>query len=98
MLNSDKILFAGEKTVRAVNEAIIDVSIDQLIREDLTIEEKQEIAAKAKEVAADNANWEEVNSEWWYKYGKNEGEVIGLCKAAGIMLVGFTIGTLLRKR
>lgn len=98
MSNDVKVLFAGEKAVRNINQGINDIFIDQLIREDLTLEEKRELAEKAKKVSADNAKLEEKNSEFWYKYGKNDGEIRGMLKAVGVLGVGLVVGRLLRKR
>ena len=98
MLNNVKVLFAGEKAVRDINKSINETLINQLTRDDLSSEEKKEIADKAKEFLADNAKMEEDNSKFWYKYGKNEGELKGVLKALGIFAVGFAIGTILVKR
>ena len=98
MLNEVKVLLAGEKIVRKMNQKINETFIDQLTREDLTLKEKLEIAEQAKEIAADNVKTEEKNSEFWYKYGKNEGEIKGMMKAIGALAAGLAIGTFLRKR
>lgn len=98
MLNSAKVLFTGEKVVREINHRINKTFIDQLAGEDLSLEERQELANSAKKLADDNVKTEEENSEFWYKYGKNEGEIKGMLKAAAVVLAGYTIGAFLRKK
>ena len=87
-----KTLCAGEKAVRKFNNAINDIIIDQLAREDLTLEEREELAAEAKRMAAKNVKIEEENSEFWYKYGRNVGEIKGMLKGLGCFAVGCVIG------
>lgn len=48
MLNSAKVLFTGEKVVREINHRINKTFIDQLAGEDLSLEERQELANSAK--------------------------------------------------
>ena len=98
MLKTAKILLAGEKLVRGVNHEVSKTFIDQLTREDLTIEEKNEIAEKAKDLLADNIQTEEDNSAFWYRYGKNEGEIKGMLAAIGYFAIGFTVTTLLMRK
>ena len=98
MLDHVKVLLTGEKVVRGINHGVLTSYITQLTREDFTPEKKQEIALKAKELTEKLQKTEEKNSKSWYKYGKHEGEIRGMLKAAAVMLAGYTIGTFLRKK
>lgn len=98
MLDHVKVLLTGEKVVRDINHGVLKSCVAQLTREDLNPEEKQEIADKANKLAESIAKTEEKNSEFWYGYGKHEGEIRGMLKAAAVMLVGYTVGTFLKKK
>lgn len=91
MLDHVKVVLAGEKAVRGINHKVLKSYVARLTREDLNPEEKQEIADKANKLAESIAKTEEKNSEFWYGYGKDEGEIRGMLKAAAIMLVGYII-------
>ena len=90
LINSDKVV---RKAIRECNEDLID----QLIREDLDLEEKNTIVELIKETLAKNDEFEERNSEFWYKHGCNNGEIKGMLKAAGAMTVGFLIGIIIKR-
>lgn len=92
MLNYVKVLFNGEKVVRKINRKGEEILIDQLVREDLELDEKERIAESVKKMMDKDDEWEEHNSEFWYKYGVNEGKIKGMMKAAVVMLIGYTIG------
>ena len=98
MLNKDKELFTEDQSCRDMNKILVGTCIDQLIMENLTLEEKQKIADTAKEATANNAKFEEENAKWWYKYGKNKGEVKGMFEAIGLFTVGYVVGVLFRKK
>lgn len=98
MLNKDKEIFAEDQSLRDINKILVDTCIDQLIIENLTLEEKQKIADTAKEATANNAKFEEKNAKWWYKYGKNKGEVKGMFEAIGLFAVGYVVGGLFLKK
>ena len=98
MLNKDKELFVEDQSCRDMNKFLVDTCIDQLIMKNLTLEEKQKIADIAKEATANNAKFEEENAKWWYKYGKNKGEVKGMFEAIGLFAVGYVVGGLFLKK
>lgn len=98
MSKTAKILLVGEKMVRGMNHEINKTFIDQLTREDLTTEEKNEIAEKAKDSLADGVQTEEYNSEFWYRYGKSEGRLMGMLEGVGCLAIGYAIGALLMRK
>jgi hypothetical protein len=99
MLNKQvKNLFESEKMARNIENFVENIYIDQLVRDDLGVEEKEDIAKRAKEHLADMGKYEEQNSEYWYKYGIIEGEIKGMWKAIGVFAVSYALGALLFRK
>lgn len=92
MLKDTESLFQGEKCVREFNRKIADICIDQLVREDLELDEKQWIANHLKNILDDGSQWEENNSDFWYKYGVCAGKLRGALMLTGAVAVGLAIG------
>ena len=97
MLNAAKILFKGEKAVRKINRKGQEILVDQLVREDLELDEKKQVIETVKDMMVKDDEWEEGNSDYWYKYGKTEGEIKGMLKAAGAIILGLAIKKIISK-
>ena len=98
MLNTVKTLFEDEKAIRKFNRKCTEIVIDELMREDLEIDEKKQIAEAAKKLMIQSDEWEDSNSDFWYKYGLSEGEVKGMMKGVLALTLGFLIGTIIVKK
>lgn len=98
MLNTVKTLFDGDKVIRKFNRKCNEIFIDELMREDLELDEKKQIAEAAKKIMAQSDKWEDDNSDFWYKYGLSEGEVKGIWKGVLALTLGFLIGTTIIKK
>ena len=98
MLNTVKTIVEDEKAIRKFNRKCTEIVIDELMREDLEIDEKKQIAETAKKLMIQSNEWEYSNSDFWYKYGLSDGEVNGMTQGVLALMLGFLIGTIIVKK
>ena len=92
MQNATETLFNSEKLTRHINRKVNEILVDQLIRDDLELDVKEQIVESIKKGLAQNEKTEADNSKYWYKYGLTEGKTKGIYIGGAATILGFMIG------